>query len=135
MFVCLFFFFARTPFLVVDMSRFIMMDICQDFHCVLTCLAFCNSAQRSSWISQSKLCMFVWLFVCKDTFSCCHFCHDDFSKKLYSCSNNFNYPTRHIDWTDLQLPLQQWGTSNVYLLVSSRWKVNIDEPPIVVMGL
>ena len=32
--------------------------------------------------------------------------------------------------TYLQLPLQQWGAGNVYLLVLSSWKVNI-----AVMGL
>jgi hypothetical protein len=37
--------------------------------------------------------------------------------------------------TDLQLPLQQWGASNVYLSVLSSWKVNIAENPIAVMGL
>ena len=35
----------------------------------------------------------------------------------------------------LQLPLQQWGAGNVYLLVLSSWKVNIAENPIAVMGL
>ena len=35
--------------------------------------------------------------------------------------------------TYLQLPLQQWGACNVYLLVLS--KVNIAENPIAVMGL
>ena len=37
--------------------------------------------------------------------------------------------------TYLQVPLQQWGASNVYLLVLSSWKVNIPENPIAVMGL
>ena len=37
--------------------------------------------------------------------------------------------------TYLQLPLQQWGAGNVYLLVLSSWKVNIAENPIAVMGL
>ena len=37
--------------------------------------------------------------------------------------------------TYLQLPLQQWGASNVYLLVLSSWKVNIGETPIAEMGL
>ena len=37
--------------------------------------------------------------------------------------------------TYLQLPLRQWGAGNVYLLVLSRWKVNIAENPIAVMGL
>ena len=32
--------------------------------------------------------------------------------------------------TYLQLPLQQWGAGNVYLLVFSSWKVNIAENPI-----
>ena len=32
--------------------------------------------------------------------------------------------------TYLQLPLRQWGASNVYLLVLSSWKVNIAENPI-----
>ena len=40
-----------------------------------------------------------------------------------------------IAWTYLQLPLRQWGTSNVYLLVLSSWKVNIAENPIAEMGL
>ena len=35
----------------------------------------------------------------------------------------------------LKLPLQQWGASNVYLLMLSSWKVNIAENPIGVMGL
>ena len=35
----------------------------------------------------------------------------------------------------LQLPLQQWGAGNVYLLVLSSWKVNIAENPNAVMGL
>ncbi len=35
----------------------------------------------------------------------------------------------------LQLPLQQWGAGNVYLLVLSSWKVNIAENPIAVIGL
>ena len=35
----------------------------------------------------------------------------------------------------LQLPLQQWGAGNVYLLVLSSWKVDIAENPIVVVGL
>ena len=37
--------------------------------------------------------------------------------------------------SDLQLPLQQWGTGNVYLLVLSSWKVNIAENPNAVMRL
>ena len=42
--------------------------------------------------------------------------------------------------TYLQLPLRQWGSSNVYFLVWSSWKVNIAENPIAenpiaVMGL
>ena len=37
--------------------------------------------------------------------------------------------------TYLQLPLQQWGADNFYLLVLSSWMVNIAENPIVVMGL
>ena len=37
--------------------------------------------------------------------------------------------------TYLQLPLQQWGAGNVYLLVLSSWKVSITENPSVVMGL
>jgi hypothetical protein len=32
-----------------------------------------------------------------------------------------------LAWTYHQLPLRQWGTSNVYLLVLSSWKVNIAE--------
>ena len=35
----------------------------------------------------------------------------------------------------LQLPLRQWGASNVYLLVLSSWKVNIAENPIAITGL
>ena len=35
----------------------------------------------------------------------------------------------------LQLPLQQWGAGNVYLLVLSSWKVNIAKIHIAVMGL
>ena len=35
----------------------------------------------------------------------------------------------------LQLSLQQRGTSKVYLLVLSSWKVKIAENPIAVMGL
>ena len=38
-------------------------------------------------------------------------------------------------WTYLQLPLQQRGAGNVYLLVLSSWKVNIARNPIAVMGL
>ena len=38
-------------------------------------------------------------------------------------------------WRYLQLPIRQWGASNVYLLVLSSWKVNIAENPIAVMGL
>ena len=37
--------------------------------------------------------------------------------------------------TYLQLPLRQWGASNVYISVLSSWKVNIAENPIAVMGL
>ena len=52
-------------------------------------------------------------------------------------------PHKSDDWkwatdkarTYLQLPLQQWGAGNVYLLVLSSWKVNIAENPIAVMGL
>jgi hypothetical protein len=40
-----------------------------------------------------------------------------------------------IAQTYLQLPLRQWGASNVYLLVLSSWKVNIAENPIAGMGL
>ena len=35
----------------------------------------------------------------------------------------------------LQLPLRQWGTGNVYLLVLSSWTVNIAENHIALMGL
>ena len=42
---------------------------------------------------------------------------------------------RHQAQTYLQLPLQQWGAGNVYLLVLSGWKVNIAENPIAVKGL
>ena len=37
--------------------------------------------------------------------------------------------------TYLELPLRQWGASNVYLLVLSSWKLYIAENPIAVMGL
>ena len=37
--------------------------------------------------------------------------------------------------TYLQLPLQQWGAGNVYLLVLSSWNVNIAKIPIAGMGL
>ena len=40
-----------------------------------------------------------------------------------------------LAWTYLQLPLWQWGASNVYLLVLSSWKVNIAENFFGVMGL
>ena len=40
-----------------------------------------------------------------------------------------------VAWTYLQLPLQQWGAGNVYLLVFSSWKVNIAENPIAVFGV
>ena len=33
----------------------------------------------------------------------------------------------------LQLPLRQWGASNVYQLVLPSWKVHIVENPIAVM--
>ena len=36
---------------------------------------------------------------------------------------------------NLQLPLPQWGASNIYLLVLFSWKVNIAENPIAAMGL
>ena len=39
------------------------------------------------------------------------------------------------DQTYLQLPLQQWSGSNVYLLVLFSWKVHIAENPIAVTGL
>ena len=39
----------------------------------------------------------------------------------------------HMAWTNLQLPIRQWGAGNVYLLVLSSWKVNIPENPIAVM--
>ena len=35
----------------------------------------------------------------------------------------------------LQLPLWQLGAGNVYLLVLSRWKLNIAKNPIAVMEL
>ena len=41
----------------------------------------------------------------------------------------------YVAWTYLQLPLQQWDASSIYLLVLSNWKVNIDENHIAVMGL
>ena len=41
----------------------------------------------------------------------------------------------YIAWMYLQLPLQQWGAGNVYLLLLSSWKVNIAENPIAKMGL
>ena len=31
--------------------------------------------------------------------------------------------------------VQQWCAGNIYLLVLSSWKVNIDENPIAVIGL
>ena len=37
--------------------------------------------------------------------------------------------------TYLQLPLQQWVASNVYLLVLSSRKVSNAETPIAIMGL
>ena len=37
--------------------------------------------------------------------------------------------------TYMQLPLQQWGAGNVYLLVLPSWEVKIAENPIAVMGL
>ena len=37
--------------------------------------------------------------------------------------------------TYLQVPLRQWGASNVYLLVLSSWKVNITKNPNAAMGL
>ena len=48
------------------------------------------------------------------------------------CSKQFKW---NLAQTYLHLPLRQWGASNVYLLVLSRWKVNIAENPIAVMGL
>ena len=35
----------------------------------------------------------------------------------------------------VQLPIRQWGASNVYILVLSSWKVNIAENPIAAIGL
>ena len=43
--------------------------------------------------------------------------------------------TRNTAWTYLQLPFQQWGTGNIYLLMFFSWKVNIAENPIAVMEL
>ena len=37
--------------------------------------------------------------------------------------------------TYLQLPLRQWGTGNVYLLVLSSWKVNIAKKPTLLLNL
>ena len=37
--------------------------------------------------------------------------------------------------TYLQLPLRQWGASNVYILELLSWKVSIFENPIAVMEL
>ena len=47
-------------------------------------------------------------------------------KFVFRISNSWS---KAIARTYLQLPLQQWGTSNVYL---SSWKVNITENRIVV---
>ena len=38
----------------------------------------------------------------------------------------------NIAQTNLQLPIRQWGASNVYLLVLSSWKVKIAENSIAV---
>ena len=58
---------------------------------------------------------------------------------MASYGNQFSYLLGRGGWvlaqTYLQLPLQQWGASNVYLLVLSSEKVNIAENPIAVMGL
>ena len=35
----------------------------------------------------------------------------------------------------VQLPIRQWGASNVYILVLSSWKVIIAQTPIALTGL
>ena len=55
------------------------------------------------------------------------------TNKFKKCQTNQNQIANAC--TYLQLPLQQWGTGNVYLLVLSNWKGNIAENPIAVMGL
>ena len=42
---------------------------------------------------------------------------------------------KYSAWTYLQLPLQIWDASNVYLLMLSSWKVNIAGNPIGVIEL
>ena len=46
-----------------------------------------------------------------------------------------NSVPQNISAGSVQLPLQQWGTGNVYLLVLSSRKVNIAETPIAIMVL
>ena len=41
---------------------------------------------------------------------------------------------RYFARTYLQLPLQQLGAGNVYLLALSSWKINIAENPFAILG-
>ena len=55
--------------------------------------------------------------------------------KDFSSMNDYDEARKALAWMYLQLPLQQWGANNVFLLVLFSWKVNIAENPIAVMGL
>ena len=46
-----------------------------------------------------------------------------------------DYKNFWYSFSNLSLPLWQWGGGNVYLLVLSRWKVNITESTIAVVEL
>ena len=60
---------------------------------------------------------------------CMYVCH------CWSWDQKFPLPVEGIARTYLQLPLQQWGAGNVYLLLLSSWKVNIAKNPIALVGL
>ena len=103
------------------------------------------SIVKGRWTRWEKFCImqrkrmktrFVWSKQASETAS--GKCHNDMKKSpnfiqnLYKMYFIFCWD---IARTYLQLPLQQWVASNVYLLVLFSWKVNIAENPIGVMGL
>ena len=66
--------------------------------------------QKDNKLFKPKTFTFVWQSACANRFRLFHPITEQLNARTY-----------------LQLPLRQWGASNVYLLVLSSWKLNIAE--------
>ena len=124
---------SKLPFFTKSLCSLVLIGLLRgslESECVTPqgfCKTFCWYVFRKDAHFLAILGKFTCFFILKSYISSELILH-----QIKSATNLFVLYTAR---TYLQLPLQQWGGGNVYLLVLSSWKVNIAENPIAVMGL